>query len=420
MESSFFKKCAKHIKKKKLRDTLIDLVDIPSPTSGEKPLAEYLVNRMKSSGTRTTLQEVSLDRPNAIGTISGDGTGPNLMFTGHMDTSYDGNEDYLVGKGFKPKGVYKNGWIWGLGANNMKGGLASALVAFEAIQKEKIPLKGDLIFAGVVGEIEKAAIEEFRGEEMAGYGTGSRHLVLHGVTADYAILAEPTGLRISNANLGVIWAKISTFGTVSHSAMAHRPGIKNAIRSIHKVQAAIEKWIPKFVKSREFMGEKPSVNISSIRGGWPWRLSRNPVEASLYLDIRILPGQKIEDIRREIRKVLSKLSKKTGEDEASLDFYVTDPATYVSPEEEIVQTLNSSHNEITKSLPDFIARRPGADATHFNHYGIPCICYGPGFRVHPEVEKKGQYMHDAGEHIHEDDLEIASRVFLNLALKICT
>ena len=92
--------------------------------------------------------------------------------------------------------------------------------------------------------------------------------------------------------------------------MAHRTGIKNAIRSIHKVQAAIEKWIPKFVKSREFMGEKPSVNISSIRGGWPWRLSRNPVEASLYLDIRILPGQKIEDIRREIRKVLSKLSKK--------------------------------------------------------------------------------------------------------------
>ncbi|MED5580240.1 MAG: M20/M25/M40 family metallo-hydrolase [Nitrospinota bacterium] len=419
MESSLFKKCVKHIKKKKLRETLIDLVDIPSPTSGEKALAQYLVDRMGNVGARTYLQEVSLDRPNAIGTISGNGTGSNLMFTGHMDTSYDGNEDYLVGKGFKPKGVYKGGWIWGLGANNMKGGLASALVAFEAIQKERIPLKGDLIFAGVVGEIEKAAIEEFRGEEMAGYGTGSRHLVLHGATADFAILAEPTGLRIANANLGVVWAKITTFGTVSHSAMAHRKGIKNAIRSLHKVQTAIEKWIPKFTNSGEFMGEKPSVNISSIRGGWPWRLSRNPVEASLYLDIRILPGQEIENLRREIRKVLTDLSKKTGEDEAILDFYVTDPATYVAEEEEIVTSLARAHKEIIKSPPDFIARRPGADATHFNHYGIPCICYGPGFRVHPEVQKKGQYMHDAGEHIHEDDLETASRVFLNLALKIC-
>ena len=119
MRNSLFKKCVKHINKKKLGETLIDLVDIPSPTSGEKALAEYLVDRMGNAGARTTLQEVSLDRPNAIGTISGDGSGSNLMFTGHMDTSYDGNEDYLVGEGFKPKGVYKGGWIWGLGANNM-------------------------------------------------------------------------------------------------------------------------------------------------------------------------------------------------------------------------------------------------------------------------------------------------------------
>src|SRR5665811_323786 len=112
-----------------------------------------------------------------------------------MDTSYSGEEEHLSGDGFKPRGIVRDGWVWGLGANNMKSGLACALVAIEAIAKAGIRLDGDISFGGVVGEIEKTAIEEFQGVEYSGYGIGSRHLVTHGVTADFALLAEPTGLR---------------------------------------------------------------------------------------------------------------------------------------------------------------------------------------------------------------------------------
>ena len=83
-----------------VRDTLVEMVDICSPTGREAALAEYIVARLQKSGIRSYLQEVSPGRPNAIGVLSGTGRGSNLLFTGHMDTSSDGDEDYLPGEGF--------------------------------------------------------------------------------------------------------------------------------------------------------------------------------------------------------------------------------------------------------------------------------------------------------------------------------
>src|SRR5690606_35219210 len=159
----------------------------------------------------------------------GRGGGTNLLFTGHMDTSYDGTEDYLEGIGFKPHAVEKDGWIWGLGASNMKSGLASALVAIEALARSGARLAGDISFGGVVGEIEKTSIEEFQGTSFSGYGVGSKHMVTHGVTADYAILMEPTRNHISPANMGCIWFRFTVAGTIHHYAFSYRPGVIIAI-----------------------------------------------------------------------------------------------------------------------------------------------------------------------------------------------
>ena len=156
-----------------------------------------------------------------------------------MDTSYSGDEEHLAGDGFRPKAIVRDGWLFGLGANNMKSGLAAALVAIEAIVKAGIKLAGDVSLGAVVGEIEKTAIEEFQGIEYSGYGIGSRHLVTHGVTADFAVLAEPTGMRIAVANMGCIWVRITVGGTVAHSALANRPNVVNAIAVMHELQADI-------------------------------------------------------------------------------------------------------------------------------------------------------------------------------------
>ncbi|MEE9275874.1 MAG: M20/M25/M40 family metallo-hydrolase [bacterium] len=414
-----FERASRHITPEALRTTLMEMVDIPSPTGGEREMAEYLTGRLARAGCRTELQEVSAGRPNAVGVLPGAGDGANLLLTGHMDTSYDGDEDYLTGEGFKAKAVHRGGWIWGLGANNMKSGLASTLTALEAIAKEEIPLRGDLTLAGVVGEIEKAPIEEFQGESFAGYGTGTRHLILHGVTSDFAILAEPTDLQVSTGNLGCLWAKITARGTVSHSVYSNKPGITNAIETIHGILGAVREWTPGYESRHECMGERPNVTISCIRGGMPWRLSRNPIEASLYLDIRTVPGQTADEVKRELRSLLRRAAEAGETEEAELSFYVNDPPTLLDPETPFVRAVRAAHEEVLGAPSPLLMRRAAADSTHFNHYEIPCVCYGPGGRMHPDAAAKG-LMHAVGEHVSVENLVKAARVYLAAALGVCT
>src|SRR5262245_61303385 len=413
-----FARAAAHITPENVRDLLIDLVNIPSPTGSENNVAQYLVERMGRSGLVTDLPLVEAGRPNAVGHLRGRGDGLNLLLTGHMDTSYAGDEEHLAGEGFRPKAVFRDGWVWGLGANNMKSGLAAALAAIEAIIAAGLELAGDISFGGVVGEIEKTAIEEFQGIEYSGYGVGTRHLVTHGVTADFALLAEPTGMRIAVANMGCIWLRITVGGTVAHSALANRPNVVNAIAVMQELQADIAQWARDYAAAYSYMGEHPNVTIAAIRGGAPWRLSRNPHDCSLYLDIRTVPGQTVDAVKRDLRRVLQRFAKRTGTPEPAVHVYVSDPPTVVDQNLPVVQALAAAQSEVTGSSPPAIIRRPGADTVHLSAYGVPCISFGPGGRMHPD--SRDASMHAFGEHVLIDDCVAAAKIYLATALDLCS
>lgn len=411
-----YSRAVRHITADAVKATLMEMVDIPSPTGREGALAEYIVARLSKAGFHAQLQEISDGRPNAVGVRRGAGDGLNLLFTGHMDTSYDGDEDYLQGEGFKPRAVYRDGWIWGLGANNMKSGLASALVAMEAVAAEGLELRGDLLYGGVAGETEKAAIDEFKGPSTAGYGVGTRHMVLHGISADYAVLCEPTNLRVCTANMGVLWVKITVAGTVSHAANSRHPSVINAIAEMHSLQSRIDAWISQYEAAHVYLGEHPNVTVSAIRGGMPWRLARNPFECSLYLDIRTIPGQTAEQVKRSLRAVLRAHAADRGCPEPSLQVFVNDPPTLIGEDELIARATCEAHERVTGNPFSYIIRRTGADSTHLNRYDVPCITYGPGGRTHPDAKA---LMHAVGEHAHVDNLLTAAKVYLDIALTVC-
>jgi acetylornithine deacetylase/succinyl-diaminopimelate desuccinylase-like protein len=413
-----FEAAAKHITADAVSAALTDLVNIASPTGREAGVANYLVERMRRSGLETDLQMVEEGRPNAVGHLRGRGDGLNLLFTGHMDTSYDGTEDHLgSGPGYKADAVRQGDWIWGFGARNMKSGLASALVAIEAIAKTGIRLAGDISFGGVVGEIEKAAIEQFQGQTYSGYGIGSKHLVTHGVTADCAILAEPTDLRIASANMGCMWLRLTLGGSVAHAANSSKPGVVNAITRMTELYGDLLQWASQYAEQTIFMGERPNVTFSAISGGVPWRLSRNPHSCSLYLDIRMVPGQTFEAVKRDLRGVLSAFAERTQSAPPSMHVYVTDPATVVADDAPVVAAIGRAQQQVMGSRPPSILRRPGADAVHFNAYDVPCICFGPGGRMYPG--SRAATTHELGEHVHIDDMVTASRIYLATALDLC-
>ena len=118
-----------------IADLTMEMVDIPSPTGGEKALAQYLADRFRSAGLQTWMQEVEPDRYNVFGRLEGTGGGPTLMYAGHLDTTYGGDEEGIraLGPGYQPKSWREDDWIYGMGVYNMKSGHASAILAVEAM-----------------------------------------------------------------------------------------------------------------------------------------------------------------------------------------------------------------------------------------------------------------------------------------------
>src|SRR3712207_6634846 len=134
------------------------LIRIPSFLWRESQLGRWLAQWMDQRGFAVELQAVPLRdggvTHQAIGTLRGDGSGPSLMLCGHTDTS-DWNGEVFRRDEWRHdpfSAELVDGVLYGLGALNMKGGLAAILMAAEAVRRSGHRLKGDLVVACVVAE----------------------------------------------------------------------------------------------------------------------------------------------------------------------------------------------------------------------------------------------------------------------------
>ena len=145
-------------------DLVKHLVDIPSPEGEELECARFLYDYMRRAGVEAHLQEVEEGRANIIAVVRGAGDGPTLMLNGHLDTSYTGDfwEDYAAlgtpGPNHRPAAYEIGDSIYGLGANNMKGGVAAAFSTLIALKRAGVKLRGHVMASGVAGESEKAPV----------------------------------------------------------------------------------------------------------------------------------------------------------------------------------------------------------------------------------------------------------------------
>src|SRR5690348_15308908 len=207
----------KHINRDELGELTKQLVDIPSPTGSERAIGEFIVDWFRRHGIRTVQQEIAADRVNAVGILEGSGNGLSLMINGHMDTSYTGtDEDRMFCRELEPdselKGAVRDGKVFGLGASNMKSGLAAFMIAGKAIRENGLTLKGDLILAAVAGEISRTPVGPYQSGAYRGEGTGTHHLLSHGIQSDCAIVADRSAHSIVWAQTGVAQLKVTTFG----------------------------------------------------------------------------------------------------------------------------------------------------------------------------------------------------------------
>lgn len=398
-----------------------NLVNLPSPTGQEKAVAEYILDWFKANGLRAIRQEVEVDRPNAVGVIKGDGTGLSLGFNGHMDTSFTGTaEDLRMVADIEPdamlKGSIADGVVRGLGISNMKGGVAAFMMAAKALKKSGVRLKGDAVFAAVVGEISRTPIGPWQTKEYRGEGAGTRHLLTHGMHTDYAVVADGSDLNIVWTQTGVVQLKITTFGKAEAawgSKRSTHPMEKlNAIVKMTKIIDGIEKWAAGFEERYIYHSPTgplyPKVNIGAIEGGAPYRPNYFPGVCSIYVDIRMPPQVRPVMIQHEVEKTLASLGV-----EYELEIYKSLLGHEGKGVEPLVQSLEKIHEHLFGSKLRFEAPDRASiwtDTNVYNELGIPAVKIGPrGKRIGPRAEE-----------IQIDDMVKAAQIYALIALDICS
>ena len=337
---------------------LWELVEIPSinpsleckdaSLTGEERIAQYLEGNANSSRLEYKRMKVLPGRENLVVRIKPSGKIKNkVMLTPHMDVVP------ATQNAFVPK--IKNGCLFGRGACDTKGSIASFFHAFLRLSKERNrPKNTEIIFVGLVDE-------EF-GQ------AGSRVLAQKGPKADLAIAGEPTNLKVISAHKGNLWIRLTTIGKSAHGSTPQHGS--NAINKMSPILEALTIEYPKLLLERKhpLLGA-PTVSIGKIQGG----SQPNVVPDSCQIDIdrRTLPGETDESVKKEIIKLFRELKIKCPE--FSRTRSVPCPPLDTDPNLPMVQTfLKASSRRKTFGVPYF------TDASPISMGGTPALVYGPG------------------------------------------
>lgn len=193
--------------------------DTTNPPGNEVACINYIQELCHSLDIETTIVGREDNRPNLIARIKGNGDAAPFMMYGHVDVVSTANQDWE----HPPfSGDLIDGWIWGRGALDMKGGVAMMTAAFLKAKAENLDLPGDVILCIV-------------SDEEAGGDYGARYLVenhadlFEGVK--YAIgefggfpmiFGGKKFFAIQTAEKKVCWTKAIFRGPAGHGSMPHR------------------------------------------------------------------------------------------------------------------------------------------------------------------------------------------------------
>ena len=354
-----------------------DLVRIPSFKTEETDAARFLADFLAQRGYEVELQEVEPGRFQTIATLKGSGGGKSLMLNGHIDID-------PLAMGWK-----RDPWtpsiegdlIFGAGIRNMKSGVSAMIEAAEMVRRSGVPLRGDLVLACVVGELQG--------------GVGTSHLCRHGPLTDMAVVPEPFGANnILTTHAGVLEMAVHVLGNSRH--ISRKEEAVDAIAKMCKAVPAID-GVKFTYTPREDLPGLPRINVGAIIGGRGRDYDmRGPNFVSdfctVIVDVRFLPGMTSASVKADIERALDEV--KRGDPDFQYEIEMPPDPKYrvftvvmepfdLPKNEYILETVLRQYRTVTGKEPDGVGTvLPGSytgdDTCHLWAAGVPCLLYGPG------------------------------------------
>ena len=372
------------------------IVEIPSPTGSEAPLARWLVEELKRRGIYAEYQPISDTRGNCIGRVRGSGKGADVLVYGHLDTTFTGDEDddrpVLGGKprpDLQPKFIRRDdGLITGLGLSNPKGGVACAVAAADAIVRARVPLLGDIILGMVVGGIHKRPIvalnRRYEGALYQGYGIGCEYMLKHGVTADFCISTKP-GYGVVYEEPGQAWFMIEVQGRLCYAGLRHVSPNRNPLVDAARLVIAIEEWIPEYSRQHEYGAILPQGAVGAVEGGWPHKPEFIPDIARIYVSLNSNSKTTPLQTRRIFGDFLERYRAAHPDVQFSWEMLQLQPGSRTDPESWIVQCCYRAWEAVEGRKPEEVKRFSGTtDGNILRLWGIPTVRLGLPGQMSPE------------------------------------
>lgn len=348
------------------------LVAVRSYPGEEGPVQRVVAKWLEDQGLPATFQATEGDRPNVIARI-GNGPGPVMLLNGHTDT-------VLAVEGWEtdpwtPTRIGDR--LYGLGACDMKSGVAAAMLATRELDRHRDRWRGTVIFASVVDE--------------EAYSIGARALIEGGLAADYCIVTEACWDWPCLGSIGKVLVRVDVTGRASHAVWPHL-GVNAAeeasrfVARLHDLPLASH---PRMAGSR---------TVLSMHAGSAQYVMTIPELSTVQVNRMIVPGETRESVVAELRGLAESLGSP-----ATFDVTV-DPPYYPSWETDLEHPLARS-----------VARAYRAEAGHDPNWaytgfgdmnlfsteaGIPTAMIGP----------KGDNYHQPNEWVLVPSIAATARV----------
>ena len=371
--------------------------DTTNPPGGERSCVEWIDELLSDEGFATRRLALDPERPNLVTRLPGAGEAPPLLLYGHVDVvTAQGQEWSHPPFG----GVLEDGWVWGRGALDMKGGVAMMLAALLRARGEGLRPSGDVILA-ILSD------EEAGGTKGAGFLADRHPEVFEGVR--WAVgefggfpmyLDGQKFYPIQVSEKGVCWLEATIRGRGGHGSLPRTGGTPARLgrfltdlgsgRLRHRVVDSVRTMITTMAEaadpplrgtllglldgetepeSLDRLGDarvffepvlRNTASATVVRAGSKTNVV--PSEASVEIDGRTLPGQSRDDLVRELEELVGgdvefrTIRRDPGTDDPDLGLYP------------LLARLLREHDP--SGVPTPLVLMGGTDARHLARLGI--------------------------------------------------
>ena len=360
------------------------LIQAPSENPGgtEDQAAAVATEILMSLGATPLTIRSGAGRPSVVGSL-GSGGRPKLAWNGHLDVVPAGSREEWSHDPWR--GEVEEGKLFGRGAADMKGAIASALGAAAALSRCGLSLKGTLEFHLVADE------------ELAGTH-GTKVLWEQGLLdQDACIVGEPSELQLGLAQRGGAWITATAHGRAAHGSQPHLG--TNAITSMSRFLLRLAETLPDVEHP---LAGRPTVNAAMIAGGSAPNVV--PDRCVVDIDRRVIPGETDpQDVLAPFRALAEDLRSSHPEVRIEVEVREWTDAAEAPSGSAIAALARQATRAETGTEPADVGFTGITDARFYlNQIGIPTVILGPGsLRV----------AHTSDEWVGVDDLVAAARIY---------